>query len=296
MKTELLGEQIAKYRKAAGLTQEELGRAVGVSTQAVSRWECGGAPDVTLLPAIADRLHVTVDALFGRESGPAKDISNDLIQWLRSIPEKERICGLARLLWEAAIYGVCDDLGFNIPSIGFPENAEADMPVAGANRVLLRTVTADENGYIVGVGAEDYAYFGVFPEPEAGYERYFASDDEYRRLFGALALPGAMETLRFYCRNKEALYSAAAVAQRMGAPLPETERALQALTEANLLHREQITLPEGPLDVYVLGDYSGVVPLLTFARWNLQPYRMNLIGNVVRQTCFGKGDARDEKR
>ena len=29
MKTELIGEQIARYRKAAGMTQEELGRAVG---------------------------------------------------------------------------------------------------------------------------------------------------------------------------------------------------------------------------------------------------------------------------
>ena len=295
MNAELIGGQIAKYRKAAGLTQEELGKAVGVSTQAVSRWECGGAPDVTLLPAIADKLHITVDALFGRESGPAKDISNDLIQWLRSIPEKDRQRRLARLLWEAAIYGVCDDLASNMPSIGFPETAEAEMRFAGADhRVLLRTVTADENGYIVGVGAEDYAYFGVFPEPEDGYERHLADDGEYRKLFGALALPGAMETLRFYCRNREAFYSAAAVAQRIGAPLPETERALEALTEANLLHKEQITLPEGPLDVYVIGDYSGVVPMLTFARWILQPYRMNLVGNVVRRTCFGKG-APDEK-
>ena len=52
MNENLLGSQIAKFRKAAGLTQEELGRSVGVSTQAVSRWECGGTPDVTLLPAI----------------------------------------------------------------------------------------------------------------------------------------------------------------------------------------------------------------------------------------------------
>ena len=296
MNANLIGEQIAKHRKAAGLTQEELGKAVGVSTQAVSRWECGGAPDVALLPAIADRLHVTVDALFGRESGTAKDMSNDLIQRLRSIPERERISGLARLLWEAAIYGVCDDMAASIPSIGFPKNAYADIQFTNEScRVLLRTVTGNDSGYIVGVGAEDYAYFGVFPEPEEGFERFFSTDDEYRRLFGALALPGAMETLRFYCRNREAFYSAAAVAQRMGAPLPETERALQALTEANLLHREQIIQPEGPLDVYVIGDYSGVVPMLTFACWNLQPYRMNLIGNVVRQTCFGKGDARDEK-
>ena len=50
MNENLIGSQIAKYRKESGLTQEELGRTVGVSTQAVSRWECGGTPDVLLLP------------------------------------------------------------------------------------------------------------------------------------------------------------------------------------------------------------------------------------------------------
>ncbi len=294
MKTELIGEQIARYRKAAGLTQEELGKAVGVSTQAVSRWECGGAPDVTLLPAIADRLHVTVDALFGRESGPAKNMSNDLIQWMRSIPEKDRLTGLTRLLWEAAIYGISDSL-FDAPWIAYPEKAELDKPsLFGEGKALMRTMTGTDAGYLLGVGAEDYSYFGVFPEPEEGYEKYFLTDDEYRTLFGAMVLPGAMEALRFFCRNKQGLYSAAAVAQRTGAPLPETERALEALTQARFLQKEQITLPEGSLDTYAIGDYSGVVPLLTFARWMLQPYGMNLVGNVVRQTCFGKGDARDE--
>ncbi len=41
MDNKLIGEQITRYRKERGLTQEELGRAVGVSTQAVSRWENG---------------------------------------------------------------------------------------------------------------------------------------------------------------------------------------------------------------------------------------------------------------
>ena len=67
MKKSTLGESIARFRRQAGITQEELGRGVGVTTQAVSRWECGGTPDVELLPAIADRLHVSVDALFGRD-------------------------------------------------------------------------------------------------------------------------------------------------------------------------------------------------------------------------------------
>ncbi len=43
MNEHFIGIQISKFRKEAGLTQEELGEAVGVSGQAVSRWECGGA-------------------------------------------------------------------------------------------------------------------------------------------------------------------------------------------------------------------------------------------------------------
>lgn len=45
MNDHLIGTQISKFRKAAGPTQEELGEAVGISGQAVSRWECGGALD-----------------------------------------------------------------------------------------------------------------------------------------------------------------------------------------------------------------------------------------------------------
>lgn len=51
----IIGEQIQKYRKAAQLTQKELGEALGISSSAVSRWETGGTPDISLLPAIAGR-------------------------------------------------------------------------------------------------------------------------------------------------------------------------------------------------------------------------------------------------
>ena len=73
----VLSERIAELRKARGLTQEQLGQLAGVSAQAVSKWEKGGAPDVELLPALADRLGVTIDALFGREGGEAGDIHTD---------------------------------------------------------------------------------------------------------------------------------------------------------------------------------------------------------------------------
>ena len=49
----VISEQIKKYRIANGLTQEQLGQLVGVTTQAVSKWERGGMPDAELLPNLA---------------------------------------------------------------------------------------------------------------------------------------------------------------------------------------------------------------------------------------------------
>ena len=49
-----MGEILSTLRKQKGVTQEEMGKALGVSMQAVSRWENGGAPDIMLLPALAD--------------------------------------------------------------------------------------------------------------------------------------------------------------------------------------------------------------------------------------------------
>ena len=61
-----IGMQIAKLRKEKNITQEELAKNLDVSAQAVSKWENGGAPDLELLPKIADYFGVSIDYLFGR--------------------------------------------------------------------------------------------------------------------------------------------------------------------------------------------------------------------------------------
>lgn len=61
-----LGETILKYRTGLGLSQEKLAEAVGVSRQAVSKWEVGDAiPDTDKLIPLARTLGITVDELLG---------------------------------------------------------------------------------------------------------------------------------------------------------------------------------------------------------------------------------------
>ena len=66
-----LGQRIASLRKQRGLTQEEVAGRLGVSAQAVSKWENDQTcPDISLLPALSDLLAVTTDALLRGEQPP----------------------------------------------------------------------------------------------------------------------------------------------------------------------------------------------------------------------------------
>jgi len=67
-----LGSKIAEYRKNLGMTQDELAEKLGVTPQAVSKWENDiSCPDIMLLPKIAQLLGTTCDELLSNE--PKKD-------------------------------------------------------------------------------------------------------------------------------------------------------------------------------------------------------------------------------
>ena len=60
-----IGNKIKELRKQRGITQEQLADSIGVSFQAVSKWENNIAlPDITLAPALASYFGVSMDILF----------------------------------------------------------------------------------------------------------------------------------------------------------------------------------------------------------------------------------------
>ena len=61
-----LGTTIRELRRRDDRTQEELAALLGVTAQAVSRWESGGCyPDMEMIPAIANVFGISIDELFG---------------------------------------------------------------------------------------------------------------------------------------------------------------------------------------------------------------------------------------
>lgn len=63
----LIPKNIARLRREKNLTQDDLATALDVTPQAVSNWERGGYPDITLLPGIANFFGVTIDELMGND-------------------------------------------------------------------------------------------------------------------------------------------------------------------------------------------------------------------------------------
>ena len=62
-----MGKRIADLRKQKGMTQEQLANQVGVTAQAVSKWENDlSCPDISVLPQLAEVLGVTTDELLGK--------------------------------------------------------------------------------------------------------------------------------------------------------------------------------------------------------------------------------------
>lgn len=65
---ETLGKRIVQNRKRLSLTQDQPAERLGVTAQAVSKWENNqSCPDITLLPRLAESFGTTTDALLGIE-------------------------------------------------------------------------------------------------------------------------------------------------------------------------------------------------------------------------------------
>jgi len=198
MKKEVImsfGEVLQALRKEAKITQEQLANHLGVSAQAVSKWENGSFPEGDLLPRIAEYFQVSIDYLYGREG--RRDSGEQLVvDCLNKIwcgdkeyreLEKDYAEQVHRLLW-----------GIQIASW---KNTTTywDRPKYGENDARMGSTIALDSCYTY-MGLEKNKDFFLFlrqPEGETGYESWFRDTKAARELFGFIAEPDNLMILGF---------------------------------------------------------------------------------------------------
>ena len=261
-----LSEQIAALRKERGLTQEQLGNMVGVSSQAVSKWEKGGTPDVELLPVLSRQLGVTIDALFGMEGGEQQAVEDAVGRWLRGFPVKDRLDQFCRLVWQSVGYFAPGDLV--LPDMSYPPSCKLNGD-GGIDPLFLSQVMG-EGGMLLDVHADDLSFVTLWPKPKGGWAQWLAPMEEYRKLFSVLARPGCLELLGCLYRRNLSWFSPGVVVKELKMPRQTAEALLEALTEREILTSMELELEDGQAKVYRVTEPIKLVPFLLLGRVLMQ--------------------------
>ncbi len=118
MNNQAVGNQIAEFRKNKGLTQNDLGERLGVTFQAVSKWERGEClPDTALLPDLAMILETTIDSLLCHDklSSYNKKITvANIISGLKCLESMGDLLGRNNLIYRHAIEGINHSMNTDI--------------------------------------------------------------------------------------------------------------------------------------------------------------------------------------
>ena len=198
-----LSGNIKRLRLDKNLTQEQLGTKLGVSAQAVSKWEtCETYPDGALLVSLANELEVSLDELFGNNSVTMADISSKIVKLIHNTEAKER-------------FNVARDIGWQIErglfncrmEIGKKYNPNEIKNQKNASYIL------DDNGFtIVSNGKEPF--FSVFPQPVEGYGHFLNDKEDLQKIFTALSHTDTMNALIYLYQKNENYVFESAVLQR----------------------------------------------------------------------------------
>ncbi|MDR1464472.1 MAG: helix-turn-helix domain-containing protein [Oscillospiraceae bacterium] len=143
--SETMGTRIKSWRKAKSLTQEQLAESLGVSCQAVSKWETGiTSPDIGMMPALADFFRVSIDQIFGYDKRERERAVMEIVdEAFRGYRRRGDCPGARRVLEEGLRRFPDDDVLLNNILCTIDPAEAPDELIALAQRLIVKTEMDD---------------------------------------------------------------------------------------------------------------------------------------------------------
>lgn len=253
----VLGQQIKKHRMKKGLTQEQLGQLIGVTTQAVSKWECGGTPDAELLPKLSDVLSISIDALFGREE---QNFLLSLAQKIGSM-SKEKAYHFAFSTCWAIQMGLLQEPDVADPYLdAFIDYTHLDKDgIPHFGRIM------QDDGVSVARIAPDFHHFFLMLEPKSGIAQQLVESERLRRVFSLFADETMMKIIFYLYTRLNTPIATSLISKKTDLPIEKVDQCMNELCEHGLAKRTVIATAEGEIYSYMFNQESAVIPLLCFA-------------------------------
>ncbi len=273
---------LTERRKALGLTQEQLAQRLNVSSQAVSKWEKGRFPDAALLPKIAEALNISLDALFGLQSGQGRAEPETVVcRHLQSLPPEKRPQWMAHLLY-ALLCSYSPSVDVTAVRLRSSEEQETFGVLHTDHEIALERLNAD------------LRYFMYLEKPPAGVSSYLQDEKGIVRLLSTLGDADAIRMIRYMaenCRNK--LFLPAMLAEKLEIPLEKVQQIMNRLDRFGLVWRMAGDFnEESPIILYGYTHNPAVAMLLVLAQ-SICNYLKNRDPNIDRFTFGTMQDRRN---
>ncbi len=253
----VVGKQIKKFRTEKGITQEQLGQLVGVTTQAVSKWERGGTPDAELLPKLSQVLSVSIDSLFaiGEEN-----LSLTVARRINQMSKDEAYRFAFNICW-AIENGL-------MPETAFPEyffNDFIDRFTADNDKLHYFSKIMYDQGMALTRLSPDLHYFFLMKEPKASIKERIADIETLRKVFEVFADKKLLSIIFYMYSRLNTPIATSLISKNTGIPEDEVDKYMEALCKNNLATKSIIETAEGEMYSYMFRQESSVIPLLCFA-------------------------------
>ena len=188
METKTFSTTLQKLRKEKKVTQEQLAGQLGVSAQAVSKWENGSYPEGDLLPQIADFFEVSIDYLYGRGDRD-KSFEQMVFEKVRETSSKEYE-ETKRYDKHSRLVNLIKNIHWAVQIGGWVNNEYFwERPVDPLSYPKMASVVMDNLFYsYAGVREDnDFYLFINNPEDRNMLEDLFHDTEKLEKLFGLLS-------------------------------------------------------------------------------------------------------------
>jgi len=181
-----LSQNIKQLRLEKELTQEQLAAMLGVSPQAVSKWETSETyPDGSLLVPLANALEVSLDVLFDNKWHSMKDLSARIQTIIQKTPKKDQFHLVRDICWQ-----IEKGLFSTYMNIDGQYHQNEIASIRKSSYIL------NDYGFTY-ISNGSAPFFSVFPEYGNSFADVIQDGEKIRNVFSAFSTPEAMRVLLF---------------------------------------------------------------------------------------------------
>ncbi len=256
-----IGDNIAYYRKQKGLTQEELGELLNISGQAVSKWENGGVPDISLLPDIAKIFDVSIDSLFGCKKKISEITKDEMLNKLFKYSSYNNFYrkgefNAFQFLFEAIWSIQCAYLG-NEELYDYKETIEKHQN----NSQITSQIINDEGTTYLSL-IKDFPFFCAVKD-SLEISKKLLNEEKFCEFFSLFAKDYGLKAIIFtQTVLEENQYTDKSIAEKIGITENEFEEICPLLVKYGFLHENVLLLDDKKVKIYNRWNNPEIRPLL----------------------------------